>query len=267
VLSIEAENRNRIFQKSNQKTKSSLKVMKTKQISTLIAGFILIAGLSSCMDEIFLSGNGDVQSQNRQISGFDAVSSSGDYHVSIMPGTEFSVQVKAESNLLPYIETELHGTTLNIGTIGLHTIRHHDPIEVFITQPQLTGLNLSGSGFIKTGSFNCDNLQIGISGSGDINAQVIAKTITAILSGSGNIILSGNADSSNYRISGSGKIKTYDLIQNHCQSSISGSGDVYANVVKTLQASISGSGSVYYLGNPSVQANISGSGKVMAKNQ
>jgi len=254
-------NRNR-----KQKTKSSLKVMKTKQIYSIIAGLILLVGLNSCMDEYFLSGNGDVQSQNRHITGFDAVSSNGDYHVSVMPGTEFSVQVKAESNLLPYIETELHGTKLNIGTIGLHSIHHHYPIEVFITQPQLTELNLSGSGFIKTGTFTCNNLQIGISGSGDIEAQIIAKSVAAKISGSGNIILAGNADTSDYRISGSGKIKTYDLIQNHCQSSISGSGDVYANVVESLNASISGSGCVYYIGNPSVQTSISGSGKVKEKN-
>jgi hypothetical protein len=240
--------------------------MKTKQISSLIAGFIAVVGLSSCVDEIFLSGNGDVQSQNRHITGFDAVTSSGDYHVSVMPGTEFSVQVKAESNLLPYIETELHGTTLKIGTHGIHTIHHHYPIEVFITQPQLTSLNLSGSGFIKTGSFTSDYLELGISGSGDIDAQVIAKTIKANVSGSGNIILAGNADASDFRISGSGKIKTYDLIQNHCQASISGSGDVYANVIETLHASISGSGCVYYIGNPLVQTSISGSGKVLAKN-
>jgi hypothetical protein len=240
--------------------------MKTKQISSLLAGFILLVGLNSCMDEIFLDGNGDVQSQNRHIAGFDAVSSSGDYHVSVMPGNEFSVQVRAESNLLPYIETELHGTTLHIGTVGLHTLRHHDPIEVFITQPQLTGLNLSGSGFIKTGSFTCENLQIGVSGSGEINAKVNAKTVKANVSGSGSITLAGNAEASDYRISGSGKINTYDLIQNYCQSSISGSGDVYANVVETLHASISGSGCVYYIGNPSVQASISGSGKVVAKN-
>lgn len=240
--------------------------MKIKQISTLLAGLFVMAGLSSCMDELFISGNGDVQTQNRHVTGFTAVSSSGDYHVSVMPGTEYSVQVRAESNLLPYIETELHGTTLNIGTIGIHSIRHHDPIEVFITQPQITSLNLSGSGFIRTGSFTCDNLQVGISGSGDIDAQVMAKTVKANISGSGNIILAGNADATDYRISGSGKIKTYDLIQNHCQAAISGSGDVYANVIESLHASISGSGCVYYIGYPSVQASISGSGKVTAKN-
>jgi len=240
--------------------------MKTKQIYSLIASFTLLIIFSSCVDEIFLSGNGNVQTQNRQISGFDAVSSSGDYHVNVIPGTEFSVQVKAESNLLPYIETELSGRTLKIGTVGNHSIRHHEPIEVFITQPELTGLNLSGSGYIKTASFICDNIQIAISGSGDIDAQVNAKMIKTFVSGSGNIILAGNADSSDFRISGSGKIKTYNLLQENCQSTISGSGDIYVQVNQTLRASISGSGCVYYIGNPSVHSSISGSGKVMAQN-
>lgn len=239
--------------------------MKTKQIYSLIVGFTLLNLFSSCIDEMFISGNGNIQTQNRLISGFDAISSSGDYQVNVIPGAEFSVQVKAESNLLPYIETELSGRTLKIGTVGVHSIRHHEPIEVLITQPELTRLNLSGSGYIKSGNFACENIQITISGSGDIEAQMNAKMVTANVSGSGNLLLAGNAGASDFRISGSGKIMTYDLLQENCQSTISGSGDIYVQVNQTLRASISGSGCVYYIGNPSVQSSISGSGKVMAK--
>ncbi len=241
--------------------------MKTKQIHSLIVGFTLLIGFSSCVDEIFLSGNGNVQTQNREITGFDAISSSGDFHVSVMPGTQFSVEIKAESNLLPYIETYVSGSTLKIGTSGVHSLRHHYPIEVFITQPELNGLTLSGSGLLQAGSFSSDNFQIGLSGSGDIDAKVIAKKINVNVSGSGNIFLEGEALESDFRISGSGKIKTYDLVQDHCQASISGSGDIYVNVSQTLFAGISGSGKIYYINHPLIHSNISGSGKVVDKNQ
>ena len=243
-----------------------MKTKQTIQIPLLITFFSILIGFSSCMDEIFVNGNGQLQTQNRSISGFEAVSSSGDYHVSIAQGDQFSVEVRAESNLLPYIETSLSGKTLKIGTNGVHSIRQNYPIEVFITQPKLNGLNLSGSGFIKTGSFESDNFEIGLSGSGEINALVNATKINAAVSGSGSILLAGEAYESNFRISGSGKIKAYDLIQENCRTSISGSGDSYVNVSKTLHAGISGSGNVFYMGYPTVNASISGSGQVIAKN-
>ncbi len=232
----------------------------------MIALFALLTGLGSCSDTIFLTGNGNVQTQNRPITGFDAIASGGDYQISILPGAKFSVQVIAESNLLPYIETQVSGKTLKIGTTGIHSLRHNEPIEISITQPTLTGLNLSGSGLIKTGSFTCDNLQISISGSGDIDAEVSAKNIQANVSGSGSVYLTGDAFQSDFRISGSGKIKTYDLVQSICQTSVSGSGDMYVNVTQTLSAAISGSGRIYYIGHPIVQARISGSGKVVDQN-
>ena len=243
-----------------------MKPKPTFRITYLIAIFIILVGLSSCMDEIFVKGNGHLQTQNRSISGFEAVSSSGSYHVSIVPGENFSVEVHAESNLLPYIETNLSGKTLKIGTNGIHSIKENFPIEVFITQPKLSGLNLSGSGFIKAESFVSDNFEIGLSGSGEVNTSVNAKKINVHISGSGSIILAGESSESDFRISGSGKIKAYDLIQENCQTSISGSGDIYVNVSKSLYAGISGSGNVFYIGYPSVNASISGSGQVVAKN-
>jgi len=240
--------------------------METKQIHSLIISFLLLIGFSSCMDEIFLDGNGHLETQNRSISGFDEVHSSGDFNITVMPGSEFSVVVKAESNLLPYIETYVSGRTLRIGTNGIHSLRQNLPIEVLITQPELKGLSLSGSGLLYTGSFNCDNIQISLSGSGDIDTEISADKVKATISGSGTIFLAGEALESEFRISGSGKIKAYDLVQDHCQTSISGSGDMYVNVSETLYAGISGSGKIFYINHPVVQYSISGSGQVVDKN-
>jgi len=240
--------------------------MLTKTIRTLLVSSIMALAVSSCTDEFFISGNGDVQSQNRTASSFDAVSTNGDFHVSIVQGSDYSIEVRAESNLLPYIETSVSNHTLQIQTTGVHSFRHHAPFEVFITQPTLSSLSLSGSGFIKTGSFVCENIDLSISGSGDIDALVNANHISSKILGSGNIYLSGMAKGSDFRISGSGKINSYDLVQDDCDTSISGSGHIYARVIKTLKVGISGSGSVYYKGNPFIQSSISGSGKIVPIN-
>jgi hypothetical protein len=244
-----------------------MKTNKTFKNHSFIALLALLSlTTSSCVDDIFVEGNGIVRTENRYASGFNEVSSSGDFKVTIMPGDEYSVEVTAESNLLSYIETDVVGSKLKIRTRGLYSLRDHHSIEIFITTPELNGLNLSGSGLIKTGQFYSDDFQITVSGSGDIDTDISANRINANVSGSGTIFLMGDAYETDFVISGSGKIRAYDLYQDHCQGTISGSGDMYVNASETLTATISGSGKVFYVNFPEIHASISGSGKVVDKN-
>ena len=240
--------------------------MKTIKTPLLIALFALLIGTSSCVDDIFLEGNGIMETEFRRASGFDAVSSSGDFDVTIVPGDKYSVEITAESNLLSYIETDVVGNTLKIRTRGLYSLRDHRTIEIYITTPVLNGVALSGSGIIKTGSFMSDNFRVTLSGSGDIDTQISSETLKANVSGSGSIFIEGDTFESEFVISGSGKIKSYNLEQNICQATISGSGDMYVNVSEAIDAHISGSGRVYYINYPVVHTSISGSGGVVDKN-
>lgn len=241
--------------------------MKTIKLSFILSLFALLVGTSSCIDDIFLEGNGILKTEKRRASDFDEITSSGDFNVTVMPGSKYSVEVTAESNLLSYIETDVVGKTLRIKTRGLYSFRRNEPIEVYITTPELYGLALSGSGLIKTGKFTSDEFQIALSGSGDIDAEISSDRLNANVSGSGKILLQGDAIESNFVVSGSGKIKSYDLEQSHCVAVISGSGDMYVNVSETIDARISGSGRVYYINNPVIHTSISGSGKVVDKNE
>lgn len=240
--------------------------MKTIKFTLLSSCIALLFGTSSCFEEIFIEGNGKPLTEVRQASGFGEVVSSGDFRITVVPGDSYSVEVTAESNLLPYIETDVVGQTLKIRTRGVRSLRQNDPIEVSITTPVLNGLSLSGSGLIKTGSFLSDDFKVAISGSGDIDTKISATSIKANVSGSGTIYLEGDAYDSEFVISGSGKIKSYNLEQENCQAVISGSGDMYVNASETINATISGSGRIYYVNYPEIHTSISGSGSVVDKN-
>ncbi|MBA4410296.1 MAG: head GIN domain-containing protein [Bacteroidota bacterium] len=240
--------------------------MKTTKIFYLFSLGLILFGLNSCIEDIFIEGNGISRTESRSASGFDQISSSGDFLVTVLPGSKYSVEVTAETNLLPYIETDVVGNTLKIRTQGLYSLRDHDPIEIYITTPVLNGITLSGSGLIETGSFSSDDFRMTLSGSGDIDTQISADKIKANVSGSGTIYIEGDAFESEFVISGSGKIKSYDLEQNICQAIISGSGDMYVNVSEIIDARISGSGKVNYINYPVVHTSISGTGKVVDRN-
>lgn len=240
--------------------------MRTIKIPLVAAAIVLLFVTTSCIDDMFISGNGDLRTETRIAPVFNEVSSSGDFEVTIMPSNSYSIEVSAESNLLPYIETDVVGNKLKIHTRGIHSLRNHLPIQITIETPVLDGLSLSGSGTIQTGSFESSSFSANISGSGKIDTQISADQVKAVVSGSGILFLRGDAASVSYTISGSGKIKSYELVQKNCSVTISGSGDAFVNVLQTLSANISGSGRVYFVGNPAVHTSISGSGSVVDKN-
>jgi hypothetical protein len=240
--------------------------MKTFQFLLFVL-LVLFLGIITSVDNIFLEGNKDLLKESRELAGFKNIASSGDFKVMVKPGDTYSVEVKAESNLLKYIETVVVDSTLKIRTLGVHSLLQNYPIEVFITTPVLKGLILSGSGMITTDHFVSDEFNILISGSGDIVTKINTGILKANVSGSGNIYLEGDAKFGRFLISGSGKIKSYQSQQRNCEAVILGSGILYANTIETIDARISGSGKVYYINHPLISKNIYGSGQVMDMNQ
>jgi len=240
--------------------------MKTTKVHTLAASLLLLFSTTSCLDELFIEGNGIQRTEERLDEGFSEIATNGDFEVHVNPGRAYSVQVTAESNLLPYISTQVDGRKLKIRTTGIHSLRQTLPIEIYITTPVLSGVSISGSGYVETGSFLSDDFYANVSGSGDIITEINSEKIDAGVSGSGTVTISGEADYTHFVISGSGKIKTYDLLQNDCDAVISGSGDMYVNASKSIDARISGSGKVFYINYPAIHTSISGSGGVVEKN-
>ena len=239
--------------------------MKTVKL-LMLGAIILLFSATSCLENFTVRGNGIEATEARITSDFEKVKSSGEYDVHVTYGEEHELVVKAESNLIPYIETHVSGSTLNIDVRGLHNLKNRLPMEVYITTPYLEGIKQSGSGEITTDYFYSDDFDIALSGSGNITVAVETEKIDASISGSGKIVISGIAEDARFSISGSGNIDAYDLSLETCNAKISGSGDMWVNVENFLLTTISGSGNVFYYGDPSVETHISGSGNVIHEN-
>lgn len=214
-----------------------------------------------------VNGEGPVQSELRAITGFSGVSSGigGSVNYTIAP--QFKVELIAQRNILDILETVNVGGHLLIKVRTGVSIRNEEDILVNITAPTAGYFHLIGDGSLMVaGDIVSDNIDMGVSGSGDIFTDKIniAGKITATISGSGNIqIKKGSVDEEAIRISGSGKVRMDSIYAKKAVVHISGSGSTYLNLSQTLDAAISGSGSVFYLGNAHANAHISGSGKVV----
>ena len=235
--------------------------MKTIYFFALISMILLVT--PGCLSDFFLEGNGINETEKRITSAFSKISSEGAFNVTVTQGDNFNVLVTAESNLLPYIETEVRGNTLHLFTKRIHSIKSNHAIEINIIMPGLTGVILSGSGIIKTGRFQSTDFNATLSGSGIIESNVEAVTLDATISGSGNLLISGTSEKAKLLLSGSGKISAGNMFLNECGATISGSGNIWVQVEKNLSATIIGSGNIYYSGEPAIETHIYGSGNVI----
>jgi Putative auto-transporter adhesin, head GIN domain len=204
--------------------------------------FIILIGMTGCIKE-YINGSGEIRSEERvPISSFSRIKVKGSMNVQVKQGDSIRIMVRDYSNILPYIETIVSGNTLIIDYNGAW-IRNSEA-EVTITLPKLNGIEVSGSSDVATlGSFNFDNLDMNVSGSGNFNVAGTAKSV-------------------NVDVSGSGEINGFDMPCDTALIRVSGSGVLRLTVNKLLDANITGSGDVLYKGNPTVQTRITGSGRV-----
>jgi hypothetical protein len=253
--------------------------MKFRNILIIVTILAFSLSYSACRKLVQLDGNHHQISEKRQLVPFTKVVNEGSFNVYIIEDSISEAIVEAESNLIPYIRTIVNGETLIIDTRD--NISPNIPVNVYIRTPEINSIKLSGSGTMTTDSLVGDNVEIKISGSGNITANVdagilnatisgsgdmwlnaVAETTYTKISGSGNINLIGESNNGDFNISGSGKIHAYEFTLQELDANISGSGNMYLYVMQYLQVKISGSGSVYYMGNPSLDVSITGSGSV-----
>jgi hypothetical protein len=227
---------------------------------------LLIASLSFISCNV-ISGNGNIQTEKRDIPDIHTVRTSGSIDIEINSGSSYSLTVEDDENLLPYIVTDVNDGVLNIHYKDNYSI-DNDHAKIVVTAPSLDKIITSGSGNIEGNGpiKNSSQIEFNLSGSGDVEAEVDAPSIKISGSGSGNIKLTGRTKDFDCKVSGSGDVNCGNLQSENANIQISGSGNAHVFASVHLTAHTSGSGDVYYSGNPqSPEIHTSGSGTVQAQ--
>lgn len=229
--------------------------------------FVLLFAMTLCCCKIKLNtveGNGNVGSENRAIKNVSKIKLKGGLNITLVNGLE-SAKIEADENLIPYIITETEDDWLVASIKPGYQLKSSNPINLIVSLPTLTEVELSGSGdIIGQGRFsNTNNIQVKLSGSGKIELDVNAPEVFTKISGSGSITLTGETKTIHSGIVGSGDIFTQNLKAENAEASITGSGTIKLFAENLLQAKLTGSGNIYYTGNAKVEKKITGSGEVI----
>lgn len=215
-----------------------------------------------------VQGSGNTATETRTVPEFGAVASKGSIDVVVRQGAQPSVQVQADDNLLPLLETVVEGgsSTLQVRWKHGESVSTRSKVLVTVVTPRLSALAVAGSGDIRLEAFNTPALQLAVAGSGDARLDNLStEALTVSIAGSGDVSGKGSAARTKISIAGSGDVGLMELRSDEVTVSIAGSGDAAVNAQKSLSVSIAGSGDVVYSGAAQVTRSIIGSGSVTKK--
>lgn len=213
-----------------------------------------------------ISGNKEVVKQTRTVGNYDRISVTGMMEVQLIAGREGKIDLEAESNLMEYIETEVSGGHLKISVkkgVNLQPSRNYS-IKLVVPFENLEALTLTGSGHIRNSDIiKARDFKVNVTGSGNMNLNLMTETLSGSITGSGDVKLRGNSREFKCSVTGSGNFLAYGLKADKVDANITGSGDIQITVENELNVKISGSGDVTYKGNPEKQNfKTSGSGSI-----
>jgi hypothetical protein len=200
---------------------------------------LLAGGCGSDIDGV--RGSGDVQTDEREVSGFDEVLLEGGGSIVVHVNWSESLTIEADDNLLPLLTSEVIGDRLELRT--RESISPSQPIVYAIGAIAFEGISIVGSGDLVATNLDCDSFDASVTGSGDLE-------------------LAGECGRLDLSIAGTGDFAGESFEVGAAEIDISGSGDVVVNATDELVVRITGSGDVGYFGDPSTDIDIAGSGDV-----
>ena len=219
-----------------------------KQISAfMIACSFLLAGCSiniptNRINANTIIGSGNSVTENRSVSGINAVSLTNSGKLVVQYGTTESLSITADDNILPVLTSDVINGRLVLGSKPNTSISTRSGIVYLLTVKNLQTIEITGSGDAVVSGVNGDDLK---------------STVT----GSGSLTLDGALKSQTVTITGSGDYNGTNLSSHQASVTCSGSGSVIVKVSESLKVHITGSGSVGYIGDPQITEKIvTGSG-------
>jgi len=195
-------------------------------------------------------GNGNVQTEVRQAASFNKIEVSNGLDLFLTQGTEESISIQADENLLEVIKTEVNGGILRI-----------------FAEENIRNAASSGSDALSNTQISVQDIRIKSSSGADIDLEITAQNIVASSSSGSDIYLKGSANSISADASSGSSIKAGELKVTDGTADASSGADVVIQVKGQLIASASSGGDVTYIGKPEhVDANKSSGGRVRSKN-
>jgi hypothetical protein len=210
-------------------------------------------------------GSGTVITETREVEDFHAIKVDYPAQVIVMQGSSVSVEVEADDNFLPGLQTRVRNGTLEIfyDVDDGARVNPSKGVRIVIVVEELNDIRVDSAGDLRLEGIDSDALSISVNGAGNLElVEIEVRQLSVSLSGAGNMVASGVADDFDLNLSGFGSFNGRDLHTKTADVELSGAGSATVRVDDELDAQKTGAGSINYYGSPNVTKQISGVGSV-----
>lgn len=211
-----------------------------KKLTYSGSGNVNAAGVMNDKMEFVLSGRGDFNLKNISISTLK-MTLSGNFEINcgeiIAPNTVMNLSGSVHGTITNYSASKFELTNSSTGQLIFNGLKAESSASIIS----------SGTGKMEWNSF-------------------VGKDLKAVVSGSGETIITGTAKDVNITSSGTGSFDAFALIAKKCKVLSSGSTSIYVAPTDNLEVTLSGTGNLYYKGNAKIKIENSGTGQLINKN-
>ena len=206
------------------------------------------------------TGSGTVVTETRNVGPFQALKLSTDARVVVRQGDRYSVEVQAEGNVTPLIDTYVENQTLVV-----EDNKHYKSpnAAVVVTVRHIISIGTTGSVAVVAEGLNVQDLSLSMGGSSAMNLKSVSVgRLHAALGGSSALKASGVAEDFSLELGGSSALQASELEANSISISGGGSAQAVVWAKQSLRISLGGSSGVSYYGNLSPILSTSGAATV-----
>ena len=174
-------------------------------------------------------GSGTAKTESRSLAGFKKIRAENAINLDITVQKEYKVSVQADDNLLPSVTTEVTGDTLVISLKD--KVATKTKINVTISMPELTDLDLTGATTCTATEVKTDKLEVDATGASKIK-------------------LAGEVNTLKAKAVGASGIDAETLRAAKVEAESDGASSVSVSASNELKADASGASSITYIGDP-----------------
>jgi hypothetical protein len=216
-----------------------------KKLSTIFIALFFFSTAIACN-----AGNSSRLSDTRfkdkrSVGSFSSIDISGAIDVKVYIGSETSVEVIANDNLLSRVKTEVNGSTLEIGIKGKENF--NGKVQVIVYTPELVSAEVSGASKLFVSNLNNSSFTLDVSGASIVKIEGSTNNLTLDVSGASDINLS-------------------NFTASNATGDFSGASHGVLNVQNNLTIEASGASYIKYYGNPELKSDISGASNIKSIN-
>jgi hypothetical protein len=201
--------------------------------------FFLSALLAGCVQ-----GAGPVTSEIRELRPFSSIEVGAGILLEVQIGAPDRLEVRAQSNILPVIATDVSGGTLTIDAREDFTAS--EPVTVTVVLPALVAVSMNGGAQARIGGIDAAALELTVKGGSQL----------AIL---------GNADTVALTVDGGSAADLAGLAAARISVAFDGGASATVAAADEVTGTASGGSRISVLGDPRVSVEVSGGAEVVSR--